>query len=249
MKRVAEVKITIENCNNISKGVISLEEEKLKEGLIKIIQNGGVKDFYRPNCAPTVNKTGVGMRIIQFMEDDRVNLNGCKVNKTNYFYYAEDGKTGYLDLGYQHTVPFSYAEWEKLAKEFCVQRKSRLGTIEEFQAFAGVLIKKISLLPGWTIDEAWYFVCQWCEKEKEECKKLKKPYEKYERASQNGICGFYDLDKHYDILQRKEDGTFWRRGYAYIPKESTISRISEEYFMNENTPMRGLGWLVFETDE
>ena len=29
MKRVAEVKITIENCNNISKGVISLEEEKL----------------------------------------------------------------------------------------------------------------------------------------------------------------------------------------------------------------------------
>lgn len=29
MKRVAEVKITIENCNNISKGVISLEEENL----------------------------------------------------------------------------------------------------------------------------------------------------------------------------------------------------------------------------
>ena len=26
---MAEVKITIENCNNISKGVISLEEEKL----------------------------------------------------------------------------------------------------------------------------------------------------------------------------------------------------------------------------
>ena len=29
MERVAEIKITIENCNNISKGIISLEEEKL----------------------------------------------------------------------------------------------------------------------------------------------------------------------------------------------------------------------------
>ena len=73
----------------------------------------------------------------------------------------------------------------------------------------------------------------------------------YEGIVANEYLKSLSIDEKYQkrLKAYKEDGTFWRRGYAYIPKESTISRISEEYFMNENTPMRGLGWLVFETDE
>ncbi len=128
--------------------------------------------------------------------------------------FDSEGKICY-QAGLKPAVGQTYYWWEKNAKEFCPERKSRLGTKYEYVAFLGVLIKKL-VERGWSIDNAWNAVCNnsrnvghyW---------NSEGALHDFEPTGSREICGFCDLGNTSKILAKDEEnaGGFWLAGGAY----------------------------------
>ena len=105
---MSEIKIAIENCNNISKGVISLEEEKLniRYGMngtgkstlstaISLFSQGKPMDDLKPfgsddEVIPTISIDGDIQGVRVFNEDDRKNNKSCKLEQHKALLYIDD---------------------------------------------------------------------------------------------------------------------------------------------------------------
>lgn len=202
---------------------LSLEDEFMKykprtnnEKVFKIrleeAIKSGVKDFYRPNCDPSLDAEG---RI-------------CYVTGT------------------QPAVGKSFEWWEENAKKFSVDRKSRLGTQNEYIAFLGILIKRLSMT-GWSIEEAWNVVCNHSEKiahygnsEERKCG--------FEKTGSRELVGFYDLANTFKMLAKDEkSGGFWTASGAYYCNsfEATVS-VMVKYYAYNCQEKYSVGWIVFE---
>ena len=202
---------------------LSLEDEFMKykprtnnEKVFKIrleeAIKSGVKDFYRPNCDPSLDA------------DEKI----CYVT------------------GAVPAVGKTFEWWEENAKKFSVERKSRLGTKNEYIAFLGVLIKELSMT-GLSIENAWDVVCNHSEKiahygNSEERKRG------FEKTGSRELVGFYDLANTFKMLARDENyGGFWTASGAYYcnSDEATLSIILKYHNCNckENY---SVGWIVLE---
>lgn len=126
-------------------------------------------------------------------------------------------------VGKTPAVAKSYSWWEKAAREFCPERKSRLFTEPEYVAFLGVFIKKL-IESGLKTEEAWYTVCSNSNEIGHYCDS-KNAKHLFEETGSRGICGFYDLGNTYKILAGSEEwsdcywlvGGYWLNSGAYNP--------------------------------
>ena len=155
----------------------------------------------------------------------------------------KQGKICY-QAGLNPAVGESYNWWEENAKEFCPERKSRLGTKSEYVAFLGVLLKKL-VASGWSIADAWNAVCNdsW---ELGHYRNSESALYNFEPTGSREICGFCDLGNTFKIVaEDKEAGGFWIAGGEYIDDgsdnplnglEHSIYRYGGYFY--------GVGWLV-----
>lgn len=114
-----------------------------------------------------------------------------------------DGKKRclYYNRGqYFWPAAMSNIKWKIVAEEFCPSKKSRLGYEKERNAFLGVIIKLLVEERHYSLENAWYAVCD----NSEEIARYRLNDKKY-----NSIGGFQDLGNGYSItLSDKEDGVF-----------------------------------------
>ena len=146
--------------------------------------------------------------------------------------------------GMRPAVGKSYNWWNKVAKAFCPERHSRLGTKSEYVAFLGVLIKKL-LENGWKVEEAWSAVC--CDsREIGNYWNSKNAKHVFEDTGSREICGFFDLANTYKILVEDEEaGGFWLAGGLY-DCSSCINPLADlvHNFHRDIINSGSVGWLV-----
>jgi len=159
--------------------------------------------------------------------------------------FDKQGKICY-QAGLKPAVGKSYNWWEKNAKEFCPERKSRLGTESEYVAFLGVLIKKL-VENGWKVAMAWNAVCN-DSRELGHYWKSTGALHDFEPTGSREICGFCDLANAYKILaEDKEAGGFWLAG-VYYNSYGFYCPLADihHYYYRHNEDDFSVGWLVLE---
>lgn len=149
--------------------------------------------------------------------------------------------------GMAPAVGKTYNWWEKVAKEFKPECKSRLGTKSEYIAFFAVLIKKL-VENDWTVANAWDAVCN-------DSKKLghylnsENAKHTFENTGSREVGGFFDLANTHKILAKDEEaGGFWLVGGFYYDGSYfhplAVMYNHDGYNYDDN---RSCGWLVLET--
>ena len=129
--------------------------------------------------------------------------------------------------------------WKILAEEFCPSKKSRLGYEKERNAFLGMIIKALVEEQHYSLENAWYAVCDNSE-----------GIARY-RCSDNlfdPIGGFKDLGNGYSItLCDKKDGTFIYFGGRPEDKGDYRPLINTLKIEPRNTALTtDFGWVVTE---
>lgn len=119
----------------------------------------------------------------------------------------------------------SYEWWEQQAINFCPERISRLGIREEFIAFLGVRIKKISKVEM-TVDEAWKYTCATFLKS----------------AIFKKVLGFSGTPMHRLLASREKNGSFWLTGDG---QEFPLSNM-HYYKCADVEHFNGYGWVICE---
>ena len=160
-----------------------------------------------------------------------------------------DDKTGICyEFGRKPAVGMTYKWWEKAARKF--NKNCRLGTIDEYVAFLGVLIKKL-IETGWSASEAWMAVCRYsCEIGNYRDSKDSK--EELENTGSREVCGFYDLANTQKMLA----DFLIAGGYYYLCSYCNSSLADffscchyfsdENYAYNKEEHHYAVGWLVIE---
>ena len=156
--------------------------------------------------------------------------------------------------GYRPAVGKSYTWWEENAKGFLPEHGSRLGTVSEYVAFLGTLIKKLTE-EGESINNAWHMVCD--DSSRVGFYQSQTRYIKRRGGFRPGdfantgsypAHGFYDLANTYKILAKPDDeeGYFLASGpYNELSNVFPLSEIGR--FSNVNCPIfYGVGWIVLE---
>ena len=157
----------------------------------------------------------------------------------------KQGKICY-QAGLKPAVGKSYNWWEKNAKKFCPDRKSRLGTKSEYVAFLGVLIKKL-VESGWGVDLAWYAVCNSSGYLGHYYNSIDALHN-FEPTGSREICGFCDLANAFKILtDDKENSGFWvAAGYYYsFGRDYPLAGLYRSSSRDDGSDY-GVGWLVLE---
>lgn len=111
--------------------------------------------------------------------------------------FDEDGRIVYT-AGISPATGKSYKWWEKAARKYCPERKSRLGNKNEYAAFIGVLIKKL-VSDGLGVTQAWNLVCNEAEKLAHFSNSFGHKHV-FEPTGAREVLGFYDLANTYKIL-------------------------------------------------
>jgi len=148
--------------------------------------------------------------------------------------------------GKRPAVGKSYNWWNKVAKAFCPERHSRLGTKSEYVAFLGVLIKKL-VESGWEVEEAWSAVCN-DSRELGHYWNSQNAKHAFEDTGSREICGFFDLINTYKILAYDEEaGGFWLAGgiYGNYGDCYPLADLGLWNIQGDNDDY-GVGWLVQE---
>jgi len=164
-----------------------------------------------------------------------------------------DGEVVFLP-GCRPAVGKSYAWWEEKANTFLPEHGSRLGTKDEYIAFLGVLIKKLTE-KGESVKNAWHMVCN-------DSAKLGYYESQYRYVKRRGgyrpgdfahtsntlACGFFDLANTYKILARNNEGEgFFLAGGPYNELSNVFPLAEIGHFANSDCPIfYGVGWLVLE---
>lgn len=171
--------------------------------------------------------------------------------------FDSHGKICY-QAGLEPAVGKSYNWWEKNAKDFCPERKSRLGTMSEYVAFIGVLLKKL-VESGWSIADAWNAVA-YDSKNLGHYKDSDGALHDFEPTGSREICGFFDLANTIKLVanSKESDGTYWMASNSFHSGswKSPIADIIHiggglvftSSFRNicVDTQHDGVGWLVLE---
>lgn len=139
----------------------------------------------------------------------------------------------------------SYFWWRLASKMVCYERNSRLGTMSQYIAFLGVLIKKL-VENGMEVSKAWQAVC--CDSIN-----LGNYYNSngsygMSTTGTHEVCGFYDLANVRKILANdREDGPFWKAGgyFACNSKKFTLAEFEEHFGVSELQD-NAVGWIVFD---
>ena len=149
--------------------------------------------------------------------------------------------------GTRPAVGASYNEWEKLAKDFCPARNSRLGTYEEYVAFIGVLIKRL-VRSGRSVEKAWYEVCADSKNLGNYVQKKITGNEHFlESTKRREVCGFYDLANTSKILAWNKAGYYKVASGDYYCI-SNLHPIAHSY-REKNRELKdyySVGWMVFD---
>ena len=159
--------------------------------------------------------------------------------------FDKNGKISYQP-GARPALGKSYSWWEKNAKEFCPECKSRLGTKAEYVAFLGVLIKKL-VASGWEVALAWNAVCNDSSK-LEHYRNFERALQDFEPTGSREICGFCDLTNTAKLLaEDKEIGGFWLGGSFRLSFSdgnpiAVLGHGIDRYHGFSNS----VGWIVFE---
>ena len=146
--------------------------------------------------------------------------------------------------GKRPAVGKSYNWWNRLAKAFCPERHSRLGTKSEYVAFLGVLIKKLVEI-GWKVKEAWNAVCN-DSKELGHYRDSKNAKHVFEDTGSREICGFFDLaNTHKIVAEDEENGHFWLAGGLYGINSYCFPLADLRHDFNRDCDyFYGVGWTV-----
>jgi len=149
--------------------------------------------------------------------------------------------------GEHPAVGESYNWWEKNAKEFCPERKSRLGTKSEYVAFLGVLLKKL-VASGRSIADAWNAVCN-DSRELGHYWNSEGALHTLAPTGSREIYGFYDLANTYKMLagDEKAGDDLYCAGGDYLASGGSFP-LADFYHLNyRNTVYNySVGWIVLE---
>lgn len=146
--------------------------------------------------------------------------------------------------GKKAAVGKSYNWWSKTLKEFCSERKSHQGTLMEYAAFLGVLIKDL-VTQGWTVSKAWDAVCN-DSKELGHYWNSENAKYTFEQTASREVCSFCDLANTYKILAEDEEtGGFWLAGGSYFNGSNNYPLADFVHFSNCSYDNNcNVGWLV-----
>ena len=158
--------------------------------------------------------------------------------------FNEDGTDIVFEAGKIPAVGRYYNWWEEKAKQYLPERGSHLGTITEYVAFLGVIIKNL-IAGGWSVSKAWKAVC-------DDSRKLghylnsENAKHGFEATGSREVCGFCDLANTHKILAwDKAAGGFWLVGgscffFSYYVPLAYLSHyicLGSDYFYS-------VGWIV-----
>lgn len=160
--------------------------------------------------------------------------------------FNEDCTSICYALGKKPAVGKSYNWWEKVAKEFNPERKSRLGTKTEYIAFLAVLIKEL-IASGKSVEWAWNAVCN-DSKELGHYWNSKGAKHDFETTGSRDVCGWCDLANTCKILaEDKESGGFWLAGgYCFDGSLSNPLAFLWLNFSRNDGFNFSCGWIVLE---
>lgn len=164
--------------------------------------------------------------------------------------FNEEENRIYFEMGSMPAVtPKTFYEWDKLAKNFMPECKSRLGTKDEYVVFLGFIIKSL-VEAGWEINTAWNAVCNdsyALGHYKNNC--LEDFTEiTHEFTGSREVCGFYDLADSVRYLgEDEENGCYYMAsGSCYDDSDKCpISSIYPDNATNYSYP-HAVGWVVLE---
>ena len=138
----------------------------------------------------------------------------------------------------------TYKWWKRAAKKYCPERKSRLGTFDEYIAFLAVLMKML-IANGWPIEKVWHVIC---DDSAEIGQYLTNPEEvpELENVGTKEVLGFFDLAHTHKMLKWNGEkgglciagGCFEVFGYDY-PVSKIILRVFYPNIANST-----VGWVV-----
>ena len=157
--------------------------------------------------------------------------------------------TGYNIYYEPGNVPFYgtnlYKWWERVAREFKPEQRSRLGTKNEYIAFLAVLIKEL-VNSGKSVEWAWNAVCN-DSNELGHYRNSVNSKDGVEVTGSREICGFFDLANTWKIVVEHEySADFWLAGGAYYQK-GDFSPLATLVYGGSSCNTRGAcGWIVFD---
>lgn len=157
--------------------------------------------------------------------------------------FYSDGRICY-QAGMKPAVWKSYNWWYEHSKEFCSERKSRLGTKSEYIAFLAVFIKEM-VDSGKSLNWAWNAVCN-DSKELGHYRNSNGAKHTYEDTGNREVCGWRDLANTYKILEEdKEAGGFWQTGgdYCTDSKNNPLAELYRSNYRHDDIHP-GTGWIV-----
>ncbi|MBP3284928.1 MAG: hypothetical protein J6M02_05465 [Clostridia bacterium] len=160
--------------------------------------------------------------------------------------FTKDGNGICYKAGKKPAVGKSYDWWDKVAKKFNPARKSRLGTMSEYVAFLGVLIKTL-VAEGWSVEEAWDAVCN-DSKTLGHYRNSEDTKQGFEPTGSREVYGFFDLSNAWKILSDNggAGGFWWASGnYHYNGYGKPLADLYHDDDCDCNFS-NGVGWIVYE---
>lgn len=154
-----------------------------------------------------------------------------------------DNKSICFDVGNRPAIGMTCEWWQKAAKEFLPERKSRLGTEDEYYAFLAVLMKKM-VNHGYTVNKAWKVIC---DDSKSIGHYINSDHSKneFEMTGSREFMGFCDLANTYKILlSNSSSRDFCVAGGCY-EHYGDYYPLSDVGFSGTNEPRHlCVGWIV-----
>ena len=148
--------------------------------------------------------------------------------------------------GNQPAINKSFNWWKETATNFMPERNSRLGTLAEYIAFLGVLMKRL-VDSGWSVADVWNAVCN-------DSIKLGHFWNS-ENNKQNidatgsfEVAGFYDLANTMKIVTKdKETDQIWIVSgfYGSYSYEYCLAEIYN-HFNHKDEINNSVGWIILE---
>ena len=138
----------------------------------------------------------------------------------------------------------TYKWWKRAAKRYCPERKSRLGTFEEYIAFWAVFMKLL-VENGWPLEKVWHVVCDDSTDIGQFLSNLEEIPE-LENVGTKEIYGFFDLGNTHKMLKwHGEKGGICIAGgcYELLGYEFPVSSIILRVFY-PNIADSTVGWVV-----
>lgn len=148
--------------------------------------------------------------------------------------------------GNRPAVGKSYAWWNKVAKEFCPERGSRLGTKKEYMVFLAWIMKRLvdSKMP---VEEVWEYFCN---NSTRLAHFSNSSFAKstFEPTGSRTLLGFFDFANTYKILADDEEpASFWMATGSYVNMGYCFTlTLAYQHFSKDNVHKFGTGWLVLE---